>query len=322
MSHDALDEEAGESENLILLSSSSVGDENEENRSLAFRVYEEVWNEFNKWKAEDCKQQLRLLQKPLPPPEVAQDARRMASIFRTGEPGDVEIIYVCDTEDDIPLDSNGATVLTCNTIHIKLPGDVNEPHPRYEFCTPSVQSISFRVETAACDELETMPFVPYADDPTFNAREYLRQYRQFAWESLGDPDGRLFNSPCRHLPLSITLLISSATLSTVVEVIQFEVLRRLHLGHGLSLDDIDTMSVLPALRETNRFGLIYRMTQRCALRALSVFPSPLADADMPLGTNYFGRESWPNSPLTLIAPRSERSTSVPTSRALMTYASA
>lgn len=267
MSHDASDDEVGELENLVLLSS-STGDEDEENRALAFRVYEEVWNEFNKWKAEDCKQQLRLLQKPLPPPEVAQAASRMASIFRTGEPGSFETIYVCDTEDDIPLDSDGATVLTCHTVHIKLPRDFNEPHPRYEFCTPSVQSISLRVESAASDELETLPFVPYADDPTFNARDHLRQYAHFGWEYLGDPDGRLFNSPCLHLaPLSITLLISSAALATVVEVIQFEVLRRLHLGSGLSLDDIETLNILPTLRKTNRDGLIYQMTQRCVLRA-------------------------------------------------------
>jgi hypothetical protein len=48
-----------------------------------------------------------------------------------------------------------------------------------------------------------------------------------------------------------------------VEVIQFEVLHRLLNVHGLSLDDIDGMRVLPALRESNRFGLIYQMTQRC-----------------------------------------------------------
>jgi hypothetical protein len=48
-----------------------------------------------------------------------------------------------------------------------------------------------------------------------------------------------------------------------VEVIQFEVLRRLHFGHRLSLDDIDATCVLLALRPNNRFGLIYQMTQRC-----------------------------------------------------------
>ena len=54
--------------------------------------------------------------------------------------------------------------------------------------------------------------------------------------------------------------------ATSAEEIQFEALRRLHLGHGLSLDDIDATNVLPALRSTNRDGLIYRMTQRCVRR--------------------------------------------------------
>ena len=60
----------------------------------------------------------------------------------------------------------------------------------------------------------------------------------------------------------------------LVEVIQFEVLRRLHVGRGLSLDDIDAANVLPALRVTNREGLIYKMTQRC-VRQVDVFTPPL-----------------------------------------------
>ena len=48
-----------------------------------------------------------------------------------------------------------------------------------------------------------------------------------------------------------------------VEVIQFEVLRRLHFGHRLSLEDIDVTGVLPGSRRASRDGLIYQMTQRC-----------------------------------------------------------
>ena len=200
MSLDTSEDEAEQLEDLILVSS-AIADENEENRALAFRVYEDVWNEFNKWKSEDCKQQLHLLQKPLPPREVVEATRKMTSAFRMGEPGDVEIIYLCDTEDDIPLEAGGATVLTCKTVPLKPPNNFNKPHPRYEFCTPSVQSITLHVESAASDELEVMPFVPYADDPTFNARSYLRQYVHFAWEYLADPDGRRFDSPWPHSSL-------------------------------------------------------------------------------------------------------------------------
>jgi hypothetical protein len=59
-----------------------------------------------------------------------------------------------------------------------------------------------------------------------------------------------------------------------VEVIQFEVVRRLHLGYGLSLDDIDEVNVLPELRPTNRDGLIYKMTQRC-VHQVNVIALPL-----------------------------------------------
>jgi hypothetical protein len=158
-----------------------------EKRALALRVYKEVWDEFNKWKAEDCKQQLLLLQKPLPPPEVAQASSSVASALRRSEPGDVEVIYLCDSKDDVPLDPGGATVLMCKTIPLKLPTDF-APHPRYESCTPSVQTVGLRLECAAHDEIETAPFVPYADNPAFNAKAYLNQFRRFAWEELVDPD--------------------------------------------------------------------------------------------------------------------------------------
>src|ERR1700761_9534486 len=71
-----------------------------ESRALALQVYKEVWDEFNKWKVENCEQQLLLLQKPLPPPAAAEDALLEASNLRDGgEPGEVEIIYICESED-------------------------------------------------------------------------------------------------------------------------------------------------------------------------------------------------------------------------------
>jgi hypothetical protein len=169
--------------------SSNEDDEKiQENRTLAFLVYREVWDEFNKWKLEDCKRQLRLLEQPLPPPNIAEAAHKMASAFLTDgdESGDVEIIYICDTDDDIPLDVGGATVLTCETVSLKLPPDF-APHPPYESCTPAVQTIALR------ENEEQLPFIPYADDPTWDIGMYLSQYEAFAWENLVDPDGRPFS---------------------------------------------------------------------------------------------------------------------------------
>ncbi|KAF8273078.1 hypothetical protein EI94DRAFT_1783169 [Lactarius quietus] len=206
----------------------------DESRALTFRVYKEVWDEFSKWKSENCEQQLLLLQKPLPPPAVVEDALLEASNVHDGEPGEVEIIYLCESDDDIPLNPGGSTVLMCETVHLELPPDF-APHPPYESCTPAAQSIAFRPGSAAEDELDNLPFVPYADDPTFDAKAYLGVFKRFAWEDLGDPD---------------------------VEVIQFETLRRLYFGQGLSLDEIDVTDVLPPLRSGNREGLIYSLTQR------------------------------------------------------------
>ncbi|KAH9164584.1 hypothetical protein EDB89DRAFT_2016838 [Lactarius sanguifluus] len=217
----------------------------EESRALALQVYKEVWDEFNKWKQENCKQQLLLLQKPLPPPAAAEDALLEASNLRDGEPGEVEIIYLCDSEDDIPLHPGGSTVLMCETVHLELPTEFT-PHPRYESCTPAVQSIALRPGSGAEYELDVLPFVPYADDPTFDAKAYLGTFEWFGWMDLGDPDA---------------------------DVIQFETLRRLYFGNGLSLDEIDATGVLPPLRIDNREGLIYKMTQRDEL----FWPGMMAD---------------------------------------------
>jgi hypothetical protein len=170
---------------------SSHDDKEEQNRTLAFGVYKEVWDEFNKWKAEDCKQHLLSLQHPLPPPEVAETTSRVASTLCSGESGEVEIVYLCDTNDDIPLDAGGATVLLCKAVPLELP-DKFKPHPRYESCTPSVQTIGLRAGSVAHEELDVVPFVPYANDPAFDAKGYLSQFERFAWENLEDPDGESF----------------------------------------------------------------------------------------------------------------------------------
>jgi len=263
MASDTLDQ-TNPREDVTLTSSSSIL---EGSNDLVFRIYKEVWDEFNRWKAEDCRQQLRLLQRPLPPPNVAEATRMMASALRTGDPDDVETIYLCDTDDDIPLDAGSATVLTCEDVILEFQEPVTEPHPRYEFCTPSVQSIALPIESVASDELETVPFVPYADDPDFKAEAYLGQFRFFAWEHLADPDGKLSTL---EIPSLLWHPLTSAAI--LVEVIQFEVVRRLNLGHGLSLDDIDAENVLPALRPINRDGLIYKMTQRCVRRVNVIAP--------------------------------------------------
>ena len=257
----------------LVPSPNSDDEKAEENRALVLSVYKEVWDEFYKWKVEDCKQQLCLLEQPLPPQNIAESTKMLASAFRTdsdsSEPGEIEIIYICDTEDDVPLDMSSATVLTCEGISLKLPLDFKEPHPRYESCTTSVQTIALREGSAAFEEAHTAPFIPYADsdDPNWNIRRYLQQFVGFAWERLADPDGKQFHL-CFKLAHASPLIPAAIT----VEVIQFEVLRRLHFGHGLSLEDIDVTGFLPELRPSNRYGLIYQMTQRCVGLRLLMFP--------------------------------------------------
>ncbi|KAI0259724.1 hypothetical protein BC834DRAFT_604325 [Gloeopeniophorella convolvens] len=208
----------------------------EATKEQVLRIYKEVWDEFRRWKVDDCRQQLLLLQRPLPPP--GREDPWTDSAPRAGEPSVVEVSYLVSTDededddDDVPIDE--ALRHTCKTVTPWSEG-VFTPHPRYEACTPSVQNIAARVGSAAHAEFYVAPFIPYVDDPKFDPSPWLMQFDRFAWEELGNPD---------------------------VEVIQFETLRRLHFDTGLSLEDIDATDTLPLSRIGNRDGLIYQMTQR------------------------------------------------------------
>ncbi|PBK76499.1 SET domain-containing protein [Armillaria solidipes] len=83
---------------------------------------------------------------------------------------------------------------------------------------------------------ECLPFVPFADDPTFPLVEYAKRYESFEWQvDFVDPD---------------------------VEVIEIEVARRLHCEFGLSLNAIDELKIIRPMRLSHDSGLIWDTFQR------------------------------------------------------------
>ncbi|KAM5545791.1 hypothetical protein V8D89_000829 [Ganoderma adspersum] len=93
------------------------------------------------------------------------------------------------------------------------------PYPSYESCTPTVRNILHG------DDPHAMSFLPFADDPSFDPTDYVLDHKCLAWQE-GSRDTDL---------LEIVL----------------ETARRLHFGHGMSIEEIDDTGILPRLWTTS-----------------------------------------------------------------------
>ncbi|KAJ6479302.1 hypothetical protein C8R47DRAFT_983573 [Mycena vitilis] len=106
------------------------------------------------------------------------------------------------------------------------------PLPAYEYWTPSARNIFHG------DDPDDLPYIPFADDPTFDHAKFLREYSTFSWdEPPVDPD---------------------------LEVVVLEAARRLHTDHHMLYHHIDETAVLPLelLDRDGARGMLYK-SQRC-----------------------------------------------------------
>ncbi|KAJ7747839.1 hypothetical protein B0H16DRAFT_1850398, partial [Mycena metata] len=91
----------------------------------------------------------------------------------------------------------------------------------HEYCTPATRNIS------QGDDPNDLPFIPFADDPSFDHASYLHAFARYSWERpVADPD---------------------------VEVVVVEAARRLRTEHQMLYEHIDETGVLP-LELLNRVG--------------------------------------------------------------------
>ncbi|CDO71986.1 hypothetical protein BN946_scf184943.g20 [Trametes cinnabarina] len=130
------------------------------------------------------------------------------------------------------------------------------PHAAYESCTPIDQNILHG------DDSNFMPFVPLADDPSFDSEDHVMEYKRLAWqEPYRDSD-----------TLEITL----------------ETSRRISQKLHLSPEELDAMEVLPLILSTSSaWGAIWTGKQNDAIdwpgSSRTVYP--LVDVMPPLAGN-------------------------------------
>ncbi|KAI0708772.1 hypothetical protein C8T65DRAFT_650065 [Cerioporus squamosus] len=105
-------------------------------------------------------------------------------------------------------------------------GSLSDPYPSYESCAPINANILHG------DDPNYLPFIPFADEPTFDFRDYVYDHKGLAWqEGYRDSD---------------------------VLAIVLETARRLHRSHGISMEAIDRTGILPlTLCTTSVWGAIW-----------------------------------------------------------------
>ncbi|KAK7038363.1 SET-domain-containing protein [Favolaschia claudopus] len=215
--------------------------DNQSNLELSRRIYDDVRTEFHAWKSEHAEQKLSSLYSADSPHTTKKfqiadycfDSPPSPALEMDSEAGACMQVLEYDVNGKI-MHSTVNPIEVCNVM------EQFEGHADYQFCSPSLRNTNARM----MDE-KYAAFVPFADDPNFPLEVYLGSFKGFQWKhDFVGPDE---------------------------EVIQFEVVRRLHVDHGVSPEDIDRavksygdqehMCYLP-LRESQESGLLWAVSQR------------------------------------------------------------
>ncbi|GAV98858.1 SET domain-containing protein [Lentinula edodes] len=180
----------------------------ENHASLVRSVYQTVWNEFCEW----CKQDFANSMNDLGTPPVDANTRVK----------DAEDSDIVGELGQLNLQERELTTLTDpHTIILEAPF---EPPPSYDSCNP-VSNNHF-----TGDDASHMPFLPLADDPSFDWKGYCVNYKYFAWQT------KFFDSNLHAMVV--------------------EAARRLHEQHGFSYSQIDDTGVLPLSLTAGEDGVL------------------------------------------------------------------
>lgn len=158
-------------------------------------VYKQVWKEYYEW--ETASTSTKLLLNTIETEEKKANRPSTLCLHATMPSSDSSSWPL---PDDIA--NNGCTVDDIESFTLyQLSDDVDQPLqevivgaevltlpefapcPAYEACTPMPTNI------LQGDDPDDMPFIPFADDPEFDAAEHCSEYDRFAWQVNNvDPD--------------------------------------------------------------------------------------------------------------------------------------
>ncbi|KAH9932330.1 uncharacterized protein B0H18DRAFT_1208615 [Fomitopsis serialis] len=225
-------------------------------------VFRQVWNEYYAWEAVLASKALASIHT-----EQKKDQDRQ-SFFRMGEHlplvsrdsnlhKSVDGSKTRETEAFTALEfGDQSATLEDTVVDVEVLSLKDfEPCPSYEACTPIPANV------LQGDDSSDMPFIPLADDPTFDATDHCLDYDNFAWQ-------------VTHVDSDLNAIILETAL-------------RLHYKHGISIAHIDEANVLPRRLKTcsGVWGVIWLSTQNDIIdwpgSSRADYP-PLFDSDFPV----------------------------------------
>ncbi|KAI0656123.1 hypothetical protein C8Q70DRAFT_391854 [Cubamyces menziesii] len=194
-------------------------------KQLVAQTFKHVWKGYYTW-------------------ETVHSSQLLGSLAAKNPAKPIEFSALAAEDDSSEVATSGASFRRNHVVNDKWDGLTRRtesvvvsshltPHPPYESCTPITHNILHG------DDSNFMPFVPLADDPTFNHQEHAYEYKALAWQqAYRDPE-----------TLEITM----------------ETARRLVVD-GLSAQQIDDTAVLPLiLRTTSLWGALWNAKQSDAI---------------------------------------------------------
>ncbi|KIM78185.1 hypothetical protein PILCRDRAFT_824654 [Piloderma croceum F 1598] len=208
-------------------------------RDVVRFVFHSVWEDFYDWEATHCQSAIKSLGLSLYAPHASdvitlprtrsRNRHRTNIIPAPPKPlfpaTDQSNISCLDyTQEDYPVAAR-PVVEVINVPKMSAP-------PVYESVTPATRSIHHG------DDDDSMAFVPYADEPTFDALDHTLNYGSFSWQDkFCDPD---------------------------IELIVMETALRLESQHQVSFFDIDETGLLPLklLPRPGNNGLAHKIRHR------------------------------------------------------------
>lgn len=211
----------------------------------AYHVYQDLWTKFYDWDEDFCRQTIGSLS---------------TSDFGWGDlPDDNHDGRTHSRQDDFSewfviedLDQSRASYIRVCTKTILPDQKKFQQYDKYTSCTPT--SLNF---SGPKNPLWAAAFLPFADNPTFPVKSYLKNFRTFGWQiDHPDPDRKFPSNFLRDIQL-IDFLLD--------ELIHLEAARRLHYTYEFTYSDIDKLQIFPvSLRLNHRRGLISSTSQRLA----------------------------------------------------------
>ena len=152
-------------------------------KSVVISEFRDTWAAYYAWEPSFCKEKISALRAPSPLLKTTTHDAFEDLIEPLETPPTPDAIYG-PTCTRYMFDESGTATAHAVDIETISAEPLPHPHAPYESCTP----VSWNILHG--DDPSYMPFVPYADDPTFAIEDWSYEHKGLAWqESYRDSDG-------------------------------------------------------------------------------------------------------------------------------------